>query len=158
PTALTFYGRGDQPEAEGVAITKVVTDKQGITLKRGNGRAAKNGSFGVATKVWAAQCVLPEGPAPASPGRARAQAATAQGATLSTLAVHAGPAAWYGANGEVLPMSATAYPELVAGEGALLRCLGACGDLKKAGAFPCTANKGDGKGRYLECGACQAKR
>jgi len=158
PAAFMFYGAGSLPEAPGVQITKVVADRTGLVLKRGNGRAAKGGSFGVATKFWAGECVLPEAPAPASAGRARAQAATAEGATLSDLPVHAGPAAWLAANGEVLPMSATAYPELVAGDGAMLRCLGACGDLKKAGAFPCTANKGDGKGRYLECGACQGKR
>ena len=160
PVGFTFYGRGDRPAEQGVKITKVVTDPQGITLKRGNGRAAKDGSFGVATKFWAADHVLPETPAAASTGtRARAQAPAATDATqASSLAVYAGPLAWLGADGEILPMSATAYPELIPAEGVQLRCLGACGELKKAGAFPCTANKGDGKGRYLECGACQAKR
>jgi hypothetical protein len=159
PVSFTFYGRGDEPEAKGVAITKVVTDPQGITLKRGNGRAAKDGSFGVATKFWAADHVLPETPA-ASTGatRARAQAPVDAEAKPSGLAVYAGPPAWLDAEGLVLPMSATAYPELIPAEGVLLRCLGACGEIKKAGAFPCTANKGDGKGRYLECGACQGKR
>jgi hypothetical protein len=159
PVGFTFYGRGDAPEAQGVKITKVVTDPQGITLKRGNGRAAKDGSFGVATKFWAADHVLPEAPAPTAGTRARAQAAVAADATqASSLAVYAGPLAWLDPEGLVLPMSATAYPELIPAEGVQLRCLGACGEIKSAGAFPCTANKGDGKGRYLECGACQGKR
>ena len=159
PTSFIFYGAGSLPEAPGVQITKVNADRTGLTLKRGNGRAAKGGSFGVATKFWAGACVLPEAPAPAAAAPRRAAAVPVDSAaTPSGLAVLAGPPAWLGANGEVLPMSATAYPELAVAEGVQLRCLGECGQLKKAGAFPCTANKGDGKGRYLECGACQAKR
>jgi hypothetical protein len=159
PTSFIFYGAGSLPEAPGVKITKVSTSGSGLTLKRGNGRPAKGGSFGVATKFWAGACVLPEAPAPAAASPRRAAAVPVDPkATPSGLAVLAGPPAWLGANGEVLPMSATAYPELAVAEGVLLRCLGECGQLKKAGAFPCTANKGDGKGRYLECGACQAKR
>jgi hypothetical protein len=159
PTSFIFYGTGSLPVAPGVKITKVTADRTGLVLKRGNGRAAKDGSFGVATKFWAGACVLPEPTAPAAASPRRAAAVPVDSAaTPSGLAVLAGPPAWLGANGEVLPMSATAYPELAVAEGVQLRCLGECGQLKKAGAFPCTANKGDGKGRYLECGACQTKR
>jgi len=160
PQRFIFLGAGELPvpEAEGVQITKVNADRTGLTLKRGNGRAAKGGSFGVATKFWAMhrEALPPAAPA-AAPRRAAAVPVDPK-ATPSGLAVLAGPPAWLGANGEVLPMSATAYPELAVAEGVQLRCLGACGQLKKAGAFPCSANAGDGKGRYLECGACQAKR
>jgi ribosome-binding protein aMBF1 (putative translation factor) len=55
PTAaFIFYGTAVKTASEtGVAVAKVVTDPQGITLKGANGRAIKGGRFGNATKFWA---------------------------------------------------------------------------------------------------------
>jgi hypothetical protein len=49
-----FFGTAVKaPSETGQAVAKVVTDKQGITLKAANGRAIKGGAFGTATKFWA---------------------------------------------------------------------------------------------------------
>jgi LysM repeat protein len=55
PTAaFIFYGTAVKTaQPTGVAVAKVVTDQQGITLKGANGRAIKGGAFGNATKFWA---------------------------------------------------------------------------------------------------------
>jgi transposase-like protein len=53
-SGFEFFGTAVKIPAEtGVAVAKVVTDKQGITLKSANGRAIKGGAFGNATKFWA---------------------------------------------------------------------------------------------------------
>jgi hypothetical protein len=80
PTSgFTFYGTAAKLPAEtGVEVAKVVTDKQGITLKGANGRALKGGAFGSATKFWA---LVPEdapraetAPAEVDPAKAQADA------------------------------------------------------------------------------------
>lgn len=55
----------------------------------------------------------------------------------------------------VQPLSPVAYPEAL--EGAAL-CHGACGEVRPVTRFPFIANKGDGKGRMVECGPCQVAR
>jgi transposase-like protein len=53
-SGFEFYGTAVKAPAEtGVAVAKVVTNSQGITLKSANGRAIKDGAFGNATKFWA---------------------------------------------------------------------------------------------------------
>jgi hypothetical protein len=92
-------------------------------------------------------------PAAAKPAAAprRHAAKVAQGATLAPYAVHAGPPAWLDAQGHVLAMTPAAYPELTGEDGAELRCLGTCGKMLPAGRFGYIGNKGDGKGRNVEC-------
>ncbi len=103
--------------------------------------------------------------APKAPATNKAAAAKLSGATsrtaprdagTATTEVHAGPAAELDAQGMVMPISATAYPELLAA--GTLVCLGACGQAKSAGTFPIHGNRGDGKGRYVECSHCQVAR
>lgn len=55
----------------------------------------------------------------------------------------------------VLPLTATTYPEAL--EGTAL-CYGACAQVLPVTRFVYVANKGDGKGRVVECGACQKAR
>jgi len=88
-------------------------------------------------------------------GSAKTGDPRADRAATTAPAVHAGPAAQLDTDGQVLPMNASAYPEVTDGA---LRCLGACGQHQPAARFPFTASKGDGKGRYIECGACQRQR
>ncbi len=93
-----------------------------------------------------------------NPPADREQAARRQPRTGGTagLAVHAGPHAHIDrATGYILAIRPAAYPELIEGE---LRCLGACGELRPAARFPFIASKGDGRGRFVECTACQAAR
>ncbi len=77
-------------------------------------------------------------------------------ATKNGPKVVAGPKAETNAKGEVLPISETAYPSVVGD--ALLRCLGACGEVKAASRFQFHGPKAEGNGRYLECTACQLAR
>ena len=67
--------------------------------------------------------------------------------------VLAGPDAVLDRHGRVLPVRANAYPEVVAGEGITLRCLGCRKDVA-ASRFQHHGSKGDGKGRYVECTPC----
>ena len=75
----------------------------------------------------------------------------------ANLKVVAGTPAMTNAKGEVLPISETSYPSAI-GEGVVLRCLGACGEVKPASRFQFHGPKASGNGRYVECTACQLAR
>ena len=179
PTSITYYGSAAAP-GKAVKATVAVDNKM-VVVSGTDGEMID--CFGTATKFWATTAAakaprkttvaLPvtalgvavqkvveaklEAEAKAKPAakKAPAKAAARTVSTAGAPAVYAGPAAALGPGGDVMPMTASSYPEVVDGH---LICLGACGERKSASRFPFTHNKGTGQGRYLECGACQTVR
>jgi len=71
-----------------------------------------------------------------------------------TMAVFAGPKATKDSDGNILPIRAAAYPEMVNHS---LVCFG-CDETKPAPSFPFVTKKGAGQGRLLECSKCWVSR